>query len=185
MHRFWFVAAILVCVSASQPALACRVRAHIDLSDVRYADVVLVGRISNYRIIRDQGFRNRMLNNPNLAPHMREIYEGQQSLLPDYAVFDIEVAEVVAGVASSRLSATWDNSTFGEPENMPSGPFLMALRNPSSPTPPLRAPSAAIFPTPDPTLPTLLQTPCAGPFLFEYDGEQAAEVRRILGVREP
>lgn len=185
MRRFWFVAAILVGLSASQPALACRIRGQIDLRDVRYADVVLVGRISNYRIIRDEDFRERMLSNPNLTPDMREMYAGRQSLLPDYARFDIEVAEVLVGTAPDRLSATWDNSTFGEPESMRPGPFLIALRNPSSQTPPLRGPSATILPDADPALPTLLQAPCASPFLFENDSDQAAEVRRILGVRQP
>ncbi|WP_332639872.1 hypothetical protein [Brevundimonas sp.] len=185
MHRFWFVAAVLAGLSTSQPAFACRIRGQTDLGDVHYADVVVVGRISNYRIIRDQAFRKRMLSNPNLTPDMRETYEGQQSLLPDYARFDIEVAEVLVGTAPNRLSATWDNSTFGEPENMPPGPFLIALRNPSSPTPPLRGPSATIFPNAHPVLPTLLQAPCANPFLFENDSDLAAEVRRILGVRQP
>jgi hypothetical protein len=183
MHRIWFVAAVLVLFSASQPAFACRMRAQIDLSDVRHADVVLVGQISNYRIIRDEAFRDRMLSNPNLTPERREIHEGRQSLLPDYALFDIEVGEVLVGTTPNRLSATWDNSTFGEPESMPPGPFLIALRNPLPPTSPLGGPN--IFPNPDIALPTLLQAPCASPFLFENDSDQAAEVRRILGVRQP
>lgn len=180
MRKLGFVLAILLHVGASSPALACRVEAQIVLDDVRHADLVLVGRISNYRLIRNEPFRQRMLNSPTLAPALREIYASRGPLLSDYARFDIEVAEVLVGTAPSYLSATWDNSTFGEPENMPEGPFLIALRNPSSAAPPLRRSSATIFEHAEPALPTLLQAPCAIPFLFEADSDGAAEVRRIL-----
>ena len=79
------------------------------------------------------------------------MYEDpQESLLPDYARFDVQVKEVLVGRAPNRLSVTWDNSTFGEPEQMAAGPYLIALRRPGSASPPLRGPSATIFPTPDP-----------------------------------
>lgn len=35
------------------------------LGDVKYADVVVIGRIDNYRIIRDEAFRKRMLASPS------------------------------------------------------------------------------------------------------------------------
>jgi hypothetical protein len=183
MPKLGFVAAILFILGASGPASACRIAAQIVLDDVRHADAVLVGRVSNYRIIRDEASRQRMLSSPSLSPALREIYEGGGALLPDYARFDIEVIEVLVGTVPSRLSATWDNSTFGEPEDISAGPFLMALRDPSSAAPPLRGPSATVFANAEPALPTLLQAPCASPFLFEIDSSEAAEIRRILGVQ--
>ena len=36
------------------PAHACFAPLSFDLSDVRYADLVLVGRVQNYRIVRDE-----------------------------------------------------------------------------------------------------------------------------------
>ena len=138
MRKLGFVAVILLIVGTSSLVLACRVRAEIVLNDVSQADAVLVGRIINYRIIRDEAFRQRMLSSPDPSPALREIYKGGGALLSDYARFDIEVAEVLAVTVPSLLSVTWDNSTFGESEHMSAGPFHIALRDPSSAAPPLR-----------------------------------------------
>jgi hypothetical protein len=155
-----------------------------NLEDVNYADVVVVGRISNYRIVRDEAFRRRMLASPRLSAEMRRIYEDRrQRLLPDHARFDILVDEVLVGRAPRRLSVTWDNSTFGEPDRMPAGSYLVALRRPASPIPPLRGPSATIMPNPDPNSLTLLQAPCSSAFIYEIGTEQARNVRRILDAR--
>lgn len=184
MRRFWLCAAITsVGLAFSEPALACRMFSPIVLEDVQYADVVLVGRISDYRIVRDEAFRQRMLSSPNLSSSDRERFEGPEPLLSDYARFQIEVEQVLVGHAENRLSVTWDNSTFGEPEDMPSGPFLIALRLPSSTSPPLRGPSATLFPNVEPGLFTLLQAPCSSPFLFEAGSDEAARVRQILASR--
>lgn len=180
MQRSWFCVAMMVGLAISEPALACRIFRPIVLEDVQYADVVLVGRISEYRVIRDEGFRQQMLSKPNLSSADRERYEGAESLLPDYARFQIEVEQVLVGHTQDRLSVTWDNSTFGEPEDMPAGPFLIALRLPSSTSPPLRGPSATFFPNAEPGLFTLLQAPCSSPFLFEAGSDEAARVRQIL-----
>lgn len=142
---------MILAFMASEPAHACRIYTGIVLGDVRYADVVLVGRISNNRIVRDTEFRRRMLSLPNLSGEMRRMYEDPtKTLLSDYARFDVEVDEVLVGKAPKNISVTWDNSTFGEPKGMPDGPFLIALRKPSSRTPPLRGPSATILPNREP-----------------------------------
>jgi hypothetical protein len=184
MQCSWSVpTAALAFLLASQPAEACITYAPLDLKDVKYADVVLVGSVSNYRIIRDPKFRKKMLSNPKLPPNMRKLYKGQNSLLSDYARFDIEVHEVLAGKAPTKLSVTWDNSTFGEPEKIPPGPFLVALRKPSSKIPPLRGASATILPTPDPHSLTLLQAPCSSPLMFESRSGEARTIRRLLARR--
>lgn len=183
MKRHWLIAAMLLGFAASEPARACRMHAGIDLKDVRYADLVLVGRIANYRIIRDEEFRRKMLSSPRLPADLRRIYESGESLLPDYARFDIEVDEVLVGRAPKRVSATWDNSTFGEPEKMNAGPFLIALRRPNSAMPPLRGPSATILPNREPHSLTVLQAPCASPFIFESGSDRARAVRQILNAR--
>jgi len=155
-----------------------------NLEDVNYADVVVIGRILNYRIVRDETFRRRMLASPRLSTEMRRIYEDpRRLLLPDYARFEIQVERVLVGRAPARLSATWDNSTFGEPERMPAGSYLVALRRASSAIPPLRGPSATIMPSPDANSLTLLQAPCSSAFIYEAGSEQARTVRGILEAR--
>lgn len=184
MHRRWsIVPVIIAALSASAPAHACRTMAPLDLNDVNYADVVLVGRVSNYGIVRDEEFRRGMLNNPKLPPDMRRLYEGPTVLMGDYARFDVQVEEVLAGVAPERLAATWDNSTFGIPDTMPTGPFLFALRKPSSRIPPLRGPSATVMPSREPNALTVLQAPCSRPFMFESGSREARGVRAILKAR--
>lgn len=184
MQRFCTVAtAALALVLVSGPAHACRMYAKLDLNDVKYADVVLVGRVSNYRIVRDVEFRRKMLANPKLSPDMRKLYESTSSLLSDYARFDIQVDQVLAGKAPTRLSVTWHNSTFREPEKMATGPFLIALRWPYSKTPPLRGPSATILPNREPGSMAVLQAPCSSPFIFESTSNEARTVRLILGTR--
>lgn len=185
MKRLWFITTIMFCLAASQPALACISSSSIVLDDIQYADVVLVGRISNYHIVRDEAFRKMMLSNSKLSEDVRKIYEGRGSLLSDYARFEIQVEEVLVGSAPSRLSVTWDNSTFGEPEEIAPGQFLIALRKSSSTLPPLRGPSATVFANAEPGLFTLLQAPCSSPFLFENTSDEASEVRRILRARQP
>jgi hypothetical protein len=157
--------------------------ATINLDDVKYADVVVVGQIMNYKIVRDHEFRRRMLSNPNLSPNMRELYEGPGGLISDYARFDVQIDEVLVGKAPTTLSVTWDNSTFEEPEKMATGPFLIALRDPKSPTPPLRGPSAYVGPNPDPTALTVLQAPCSSPFIFESTSDETRTVRSILAAQ--
>lgn len=146
MRRYWFIAVFAIALTASEAALACRMEARIVLDDVRKADVVVIGRVSNYRIIRT----------------------GPTPRLGDYARFEIQVDEVLVGRAPGRIPISWDNSTFGEPETLGAGPFLIALRGPSS------------NPGAEPGAFELLQAPCSEPFLFDSTGRRAAAVRRIL-----
>jgi hypothetical protein len=135
--------------------------AEIVLDDVKYADTVVVGRITKYEVVTPKGER--------------------PGLIFDYARFNVAIDEVLKGEAGRALTVTWDNSTFSEPDDLPPGQYLLALRNSDSTTiPPLRGPSATIFPRPEPGEPTLLQAPCAPPFMFKSGSNEAAAVRKIL-----
>jgi hypothetical protein len=67
MRRTWLFAAMAVGLAICKPALACRALEEVDLDSVRSADIVLVGRIFDYRGIRNEDFRRRMLDRPNLS----------------------------------------------------------------------------------------------------------------------
>jgi hypothetical protein len=176
------VAAIAVILPGS--AYACRVFVQPKFEDVSYADVVVVGRIDHYRIVRDEAFRKQMLGSANLPASMRKMYlDPKQGLLPDYARFEIKVEEVLAGKASGKLSVTWDNSTFAEPDQLAPGRYLIAVRRVTSRIPPLRGSSATIRPSPDPNSLTLLQAPCSSPFMYAAESEEARRVRGILRAR--
>lgn len=162
-------------------AHACRMFVSPKLEDVSYADVVVIGQIADYRIVRDDAFRSRMLSSPNLPADMRKLYQDpKQGLLSDYARFEIQVEQVLVGKAGAKLSVTWDNSTFREPDRMDPGRYLIALRRPNSNMPPPRGPSATILPSPDASVLTLLQAPCSRAFIYEVDSEDAHAIRAIL-----
>lgn len=185
MKTAYFAAALLVLMAVSQPANACRIRVPTNLHDVSYANLVVIGRVENYRVVRDEALRREMLS--RLAPDssLRSLYSDPNGgLLTDYARFDIVVEQVLKGTAPRRLAVTWDASTFGEPDSLPAGPLLIALRQPSSAAPPLRGPSATILANPEPNLPTVLHPACAGAFIFEVEGEEANMVRAILASPE-
>lgn len=167
----------LVIAATAGPADACRMAAPLNLEDVRYADAVVIGRIVDYHVVRDVESRRKMLANPKLPRDLRRYYQGRNGLLSDYARFTVKTASVLVGQAAERFAVTWDNSTFAEPETMPTGPYVIALRRPSSPMPPLRGPSATIVLKPDGL--TLLQAPCSTPFLFKSGSEEAREVIRL------
>lgn len=177
------IAAVIFVVGAA-PAGACIMAADLDLNDIRYADVVVVGRIENYEIVRDTAFRERMLAIPDLPEDLRKLYSDEsQGLLGDYARFVVQVDEVLAGDVSETFLATWDNSTFGEPSTYSSESLIMAFRRPESPTPPLRGPSATVLANPEPETLTVLQAPCAGPFIFVNSPETSSELREILKTK--
>ena len=182
----WMAAAAAAATVLPGSVHACMMFVPQKLEDVRYADVVVVGRIANYRIIRDEAFRRRMLKSPNVPADLRKMYQDPKGgLMTDYARFDIEVEEVLLGRAPAHLSVTWDNSTFSEPDRMKPGRYLIALRRPNSASPPLRGPSATVMPSPDPKILTLLQAPCSSVFLFDAGSVEASSIRQILAARRP
>lgn len=187
MHVCWFAAALtLAAISATPPAYACAMLAQMDFRDIGYADVVVVGQVVNYEIVRDPVVRKRhqrFLDSLPPSSKLPETLAGPKSFVTDYARFDIVVGEVLRGKAAERVTVTLDNSTFGEPDEMGPGPFLIALRDPNSPMPPLRGASATLMPNPAPATLTVLQAPCAGPFMFETSSKEAGLVRRMLDGR--
>lgn len=181
MSKFWFVAILLLASTlTSRSASGCFIDAQIDIHDVQYSDVVVIGKIANYKIVLDpvarQSYKKSFGNSPDLAKRLTG------SFISDYARFDISVDEVLRGKASKTLNVTWDNSTFGEPQDMSPGPFLIALRQANSPIPPLRGPSATYLPNPDPSVLTVLQAPCAPPLIFESQSMETGLIRRVLSA---
>jgi hypothetical protein len=155
------------------PAYGCRIHSQLKLDDIRYADIVVVGRVSNYRKILDPEARTRWTK-------MYGPWKEPDSFMSDYAMFDVTVDEVLTGDPPRTFTVEWDNSTFGEPETMAAGPFLIALRKPASPAPPLNGPSATIMPTPGAAAFSMLQAPCSSPFMFGSDSPEAASIRQRL-----
>lgn len=154
------------------PASACRAYAALELGDIQYASMIVVGRIEKYEIVQPTDERSNFWRARSKS----------KKILSDYARFDVVVDEVLVGQPSRVISATWDNSTFAEPESMKAVPYLIALREPDSKTPPLRGPSATTLPNPEPNLLAVLQAPCAPAFIFETTSVEAQTIRSELGL---
>jgi hypothetical protein len=104
--------------------------------------------------------------------------------LTDYARFDVVVNEVLLGEASTVLSVTWHNLTYGEPETMPAGPYLIAIRDPHSDPAFTGTRVDGLVQSPDQRSPVVLQTICSEPFIFSVSSERARAIRDALRERE-
>lgn len=170
-NSLYAAVASLTVMLAAEPASACMMMAGLKLEDIKFASVVVIGRIVNYEIAR---------SNDEVSEFWRKS-SGRKDVLSDYARFNVLVDEVLFGHPPTVIPVTWDNSTFGEPKEMKEGPYLIALREPGSKIPPLRGPSATVLPTPEPNLMTILQAPCAPAFILEATSAEAKTIRDMLG----
>jgi hypothetical protein len=185
MKHLSIVAGLMLAMACiAGPAQACFSSPPINFDDVRNADVVVIGRIANYRIVRDQAARRdrrRMLaNSPDMPADERRRMASQTEFLTDHARFDIRVEQTLVGRAGRVITVNWDNATFGEPRSMPSGPYLIALRHPISGMAPARGPGTAPEPIRDSRTLTILQMGCSAPFIIESGSEQADAIRAVL-----
>ncbi|MCW1431588.1 hypothetical protein OLX23_20950 [Novosphingobium sp. JCM 18896] len=182
-HHIPTITAVAASIFSTEPANACIDIAPFKFEDIRYADAIVVGRISNFHVVLDQRARDdraEMLKRPDLSPEFRAMMENQSGWITDYAEFDVNVHQTITGNVPRKLVVTWDNSTFSEPEVFPAGPYLIALRRPQSMIPPLRGGSATVLPTQRPDLFTVLQAPCAGVFILDSSQENIADAQRAL-----
>ena len=130
-------------VLVAKPTNACMTIEALRLDDIKYASVVVIGRITNYEVVLDQAVRQerkKELARPNLSPEFRKVLSEQKHFMSDYARFNVVVDEVLVGKPQEVLYVTWDNSTFGEPEKLEEGLFLIALREPDAKIPPASRP---------------------------------------------
>jgi hypothetical protein len=179
MRRHCLAGVILLALAMSTPALACDVPQTYDFEDTLRADTVVVGRISDYRIVRNEAHRQKMRRNPKMPADARIRSEA----LSDYARFEIHVDEVLLGSPPTRLFATMDNLVASEPQRMADGTFVIALMNPAATTSRNSTTATRNGEGPEPY--TVLQSPCVGVFMFENTSKEAQAARRILAARRP
>ena len=174
---------------SSGALFACATYAEMDYRDILRADLVVVGDVRKYEIVDPDPDPNRgdLLNYARFVVVAREVLVGphSESVAPRSRTRQRERTTLYKGsLRPDRITVTWDNSTFGEPEELNSDhgrrSFLIALRDPASPLLPLRSGSGFIAPTPEPEHYTVLQAPCSGAFIFEMDSLIAIALRQLL-----
>jgi hypothetical protein len=179
MARFLLLLAVLAGCPTS--ALACRDEPELVLSWLGTADLVVVGHVSNYRIVPDfhdpiaAGHRYELLQRALTAtPEQRAEIQRSMRRASDFARIDLQVEEILAGAAPDELEITWDTSWFQLPDNLRPGSYLIALRAPGKAgASPARANSW-----------TVLSPVCQSSFLVPAGSADAAAIRRELSARQ-
>ena len=162
----WFAAALAFAALAFEPAYACRYHKPVDMEHLRYADLIVVGRISGFRIVR-----------PELEPDLETAYPSAA-----FAQFEINAEEVLRGTVPERLIVNSYAHAFMEADQLRAEPYLFALRQPSSEFPPpiIAGEEALFFSNAVADQHAVLGAICSFPFMFESESSDADMVRRFL-----
>ena len=108
------VVAAISALAISQPAMACNSEALELPSDYAWANTVLVGKITNYRIVPNEaeGMRlTRAVNTGTAEEWQKKRFENRRSQgLPiggSYGLFDVTVIDVLKGKSSQRITVIY------------------------------------------------------------------------------
>lgn len=178
---------VLSLLFSTQAAQACTELRPLNVQHLQYADTVVVGRIENYHLILDEDARQQrraILATPDLPRMLRDALAKQGSFGTDYARFDVRVTEVLMGRPPASFSAVWDDMTFGEPKDVGTGPFLIALYDPKSPMPDDYSFGENVSLSRKLSLLTVMQASCARAFLMDINSKDAVDIRRFLKDRK-
>lgn len=186
MHKCLSLFALSLSFSM-QAAQACTELRPLNVQHLQYADTVVVGRVENYHLILDEDARQQrqaFLAAPDLSSMVRKALTKQGSFGADYARFDVLVDEVLTGKPPMLFSAVWDSMTSGEPMQMGTGPFLIALYDPKSPMPDDYSFGENVSLSGKLRLLTVMQASCARAFLVGIHSKDAVDIRRFLKDRK-
>lgn len=157
----------------SEPVVACRISTPLKPDYVRYADTVVIGRVSNYRYVQSPEATANW--DKSYAPWKRPDH-----LIGDYAIFDVAVDEVLLGNPPSKLSVM---TMYGATKDFPAGQFLFALNKPSPATAPDGDQNASSAEIAERRAFGLLERMCSGSFVFESSSDEAKATRQLLERR--
>ena len=182
MVRMWTVAALaLVGTSASAPAFACMAPAPFVFEDAKWADVVVVGHITNLRFILNQKERLEVLSIPDLKPRVRQAFRDPARIASDFAIFDFVVDKHLTGTSSSKISISTQIYNVGRTTLTEKESFLVAFNRITAGRPSLDTVDTMSQPSGVGSL-KIFKPSCAEPFVFPSMSNEAGEIRRIFGA---
>lgn len=162
----------------SSSATACQFSSVLKAEQVNSADVVVIGRVTNYQVIRDEKSRAErreyLRTAKGLSRENRDLLSNQKDYITDYARFTLLVSEVLRGEVPKAITVTWDASTFSEPSTFPSDLRIVGLMKPDvdggkSATNPIYRERSRFY--------SVLQIPCSGAFIGSLNSAFGKEVR--------
>lgn len=151
--------AIAAIALVPRPSSACGFPAPFEIDDIKLADAIVIGRVSNYEV------RERYAA---LTIDVERAFEGEEYVTDPRLGY------------GQQVSVSWQNSTFNLPEEITDERRIFALQQAGSESPPLRGPSAAIHGDPQGYEYTILQAPCAPPFMFPYSMIGQENIQTII-----
>jgi len=163
MRKFVGRAAVIGLLTVSaENSTACALVSTLNLDNVHFADFVVVGRISNYRV------------------HLERL-DG--SVSPSaIGLFDLQVDQVLKGKAPHSISVAIDDRGQGLSPKVAKGLQLVAMRIAESGAP--RAPSSAwgqLIPLSEARWKfSVMREPCEPPFIVDARSNDAFAVMRAL-----
>lgn len=165
-----FTALLILGLLPVDPAAACIVAKSRDMQDIVHADQVVIGRIVNYRIIRNETFRRRLLGYENLSEQDRKFYTSPDTtLMSDFARFDIVPERIIKGPEKESFDVSWYNSTFGIPATLSDGRYLVALSDMKQTSSPDSESRNHVADNSDAAPASVWQAPCASAFIISDD----------------
>jgi hypothetical protein len=142
---------------------ACIDIAPFVVEDIRQADVVFTGTLSDY-----------------------EVKEGPKRYsLNKYGLLTFHVDGVLKGEIERDVQIYWWNSTFNMPEKMDLGERMIVAVVSSDKSLPLRRASAYVIGSMRPDLLQVLQAPCSASFTFPYNVDTEVNLRAVLAGGDP
>ncbi|GHC52038.1 hypothetical protein [Neogemmobacter tilapiae] len=165
--KFFAAVAVGLSLFATQQAQACLVAGGVRFQYIQFADVVVIGKIENYRKIMTV----------QTVVATTESLEVERSVQNEYVSFDILIQETLRGDAVGRISVVWKNDRRLDPASLAKGSKLIALIAPDSPGP---DPSEDVLPRVESELMSVIEPLCALPLILTVPSEDEQHVREML-----
>jgi len=176
--------AVTCALALSQPAAACN-REALELPyDLDWADTVLVGRITNYRIVPNDAEGERLtqvLKSGTASEWQKQQIESRTSkgipLGGSYGLFDVTVTDVIKGKSSRRITVIYpdvDACCFGPGRHS----MLPASLRDQDAILGLKAPEAQSNHYYGRKLQRLFVDPCTSAMLFAKDSRMVNDARK-------
>ncbi len=158
---------------ANSLALACPAPRPLHPSDFTTAEVIVVGRVTNYEAVID----------PVATERIRPAFEGsvaEHYQWISYGKLDVEVEEVLKGEVPARPAIYWLPGTIGPANTLAPGRYILGLGTVDTlPTHYDNRPLPLALP---PDALTVKEKACAGAFITPYSSEMGDKVGQLLNT---
>ncbi|KQV19709.1 hypothetical protein ASC97_28995 [Rhizobium sp. Root1203] len=161
---------------ASSPAMACLVSKPLHPSDFTTAEIIIVGRVTNYEAVADPIATERTRRLLETSPSRRLRAKDYKSI--SYGRLDLEIDDVLKGKLPAQFAIYWLPGTAGPSDTLAPGRYILGLGRVDTLSTHyenrlLLLPLDAL---------TIGEKACAGAFITQYSSELGKKVGELLKV---